>query len=174
MSVIQKNISMEEDIDLYPIPTKPNYTYYKYELIDYIADTRVYSDDINEISEYLVPGGKDDYKALLSHAVDTQVALQAQLANFYIDALVDAKEFEILMGPRHEQPNLNVWNCQVPLVLIDSFYAPYTEVKAPIGRYLENDDNLIWLTPGKGVEEYLKSLDAAGVIQFNILKSELL
>lgn len=173
MAIIQQNISAEDDISLYPVPTKSEFVYYKYELIDYISDTRVYSDEVSEIIEYLIPGGTKEYSKLLSHAIDIQVAMQAQLLNFYHDALVSEEEFQLITGIRHEQPTITKWGCQVPLILIDSFYDPYTSIPLPFGQFLEPGDNIIWLTPGKGAEEYLKSLDALGAIQFNILKSEI-
>lgn len=173
MAIIQQNVSIEDDIDLYPVPTKPDFSYYKYELIDYISDARVYSDVLSEIVEYLAPGGSSDYSILLKHAVDVQVAMQSQILNFYHDALVSEEEFTLLTGIRHEQPQISIWSCQVPLILIDSFYAPYTSIQLPYGQFIEPSDNIIWLTPGKGAEEYLRSLDALGAVQFNVLKSEL-
>jgi hypothetical protein len=173
MAIVQQNISAEDSISLYPVPAKLDLTYYRYELIDYISDARVYSDEISEIIEYLTPGGSTEYAKLLSHAVDMQVAMQAQMINFYHDALVSEEEFQLLTGIRHEQPSLLEWNCQVPLILIDSFYSPYTSAPLPYGQFIEPSDNIIWLTPGKGSEEYLKSLDALGAVQFNVLKSEM-
>lgn len=173
MAIIQQNVSAEADIDLYPVPTKSDFTYYRYELIDYASDARVYSDSAAEIVEYLAPGSSLDYSKLLKHAVDVQVAMQAQLLTLYYDALVSDEEFNILTGIRHEQPLIQKWECQVPLVLVDSFYAPYTSNPLPYGQFIEPGDNILWLTPGKGIEEYLKSLDAVGAVQFNILKSEL-
>lgn len=172
MSVIQSNISLETDIELYPVPTKEDGTYYTYELIDSEAWTRVYGDSITEMLQYLIPNYSGKYVERLNHAISMQVKVQAQILSFYLDVDVTDEEYEILMGPRHIQPQIQTWTSQVPLVLIDSFYKPYTEVNAPIGNFIEKDDNLLWIQVGGSEQEYLKSLDYLGAIQFNILQSE--
>lgn len=172
MSVIQSNISVETDIELYPVPTKESGEYYKFELIDSSAWARVYSDNINELFEYLIPNYSGKYVERLNHAISTQVQIQAQLLSFYLDADVTDEEYEVLVGPRHQQPTMQTWTSQVPLVLIDSFYQPYTTIPAPVGNFIEKDDNILWIQVGGSELAYLKSLDYLGVIQFNILQNE--
>lgn len=59
------------------------------------------------------------------------------------------------------------WNSDVPLVLLDINYAPYTEVPTPLsgfGDFIEVP-NLIWLRP-TGELEFLRSLSRIGFITF--------
>jgi hypothetical protein len=172
MAVIQENVSTETDIEMYPIPLKTDGSYYKYELIDSDGWARVYTDEIKELFEYMIPGYKGEYIELLNHAISTQVKLQAQLLSFYLDSDVTDEEYQILVGGRHIQPDIKVWTSQVPLVLIDSFYKPYSKTDAPFGNFIEKDDNILWIEAGKGEEVYLRSLDNLGAIRFNILQSE--
>jgi hypothetical protein len=172
MSVIQDNISVETDIEMYPVPVKSDGKYYRYELIDTNSWVRIYSDDSLELIQYFIPDYNGEYTKLLNHAVSTQVKAQAQLLSYYLDVLVSDAELEILIGPRHIQPSVQRWTSQVPLILIDSFYHPHTQIAPPIGNFIERDDNLLWIKTTEGVEEYLKSLDYLGLIKFNILTSE--
>lgn len=172
MSVIQSNISAEADIELYPVPTKKDGSYYRYELIDSESWSRVYSDDISDLLGYMIPNYSGSYAERLNHSISMQVKMQAQILSYYLDADVTDEEYKILLGPRHEQPNIKSWISQVPLILIDSFYAPYTGVIAPLGNFIEKDDNILWIEVGKSEIDYIKSLDYLGAFQFNILQNE--
>jgi hypothetical protein len=172
MSIVQTNISSENDIDLYPVPTKSDGSYYQYELIDSAAWARVYSDDIKELMEYLIPEYTGEYTQRLNHAISMQVKIQAQILSYYLDADVTDEEYSILVGPRHIQPEIKLWTSQVPLILIDSFYEPYTNTTPPVGNFIEKNDNILWIEVAKSESTYLKSLDYLGLFQFNILQSE--
>jgi hypothetical protein len=172
MSIVQSNISAENDIELYPVPTKADGSYYRYELIDSEAWARVYSDDIKELMEYLIPSYTGEYTQRLNHAISMQVKMQAQILSYYLDADVTDEEYSLLVGPRHIQPDVKIWTSQVPLILIDSFYEPYTKITAPVGNFVEKDDNILWIEVAKSESSYLKSLDYLGLLQFNILQNE--
>lgn len=172
MSVIQDNISIETDIEMYPVPVKSDGEYYRFELIDTNSWVRVYSDEAVELLEHFIPDYNGEYAKLLNHAVSTQVKAQAQILSYYLDVKVDEEELELLIGARHIQPTVQRWTSQIPLILIDSFYHPHTQIVPPIGNFIERDDNLLWIKTTEGIEEYLKSLDCLGLIKFNILMSE--
>ena len=154
------------------MPVKSNGEYFRYELIDTNSWARVYSDDVIELIQYFIKDYNGEYEKLLNHAILVQVKAQAQLLSYYLDVEVTNEQLEILTGPRHVQPNMQRWDSQVPLILIDSFYYPHSHLVSPIGNFIEKDDNLLWIKTTEGMEEYLKSLDYLGLIKFNILTSE--
>lgn len=64
--------------------------------------------------------------------------------------------------------DIDEWNSDHPLVLLDTSYAPYTEVPRPSskhGDFEKNLPNLMWLSPADELE-LLKSLSAIGYIDF--------
>lgn len=66
-------------------------------------------------------------------------------------------------------PNvLDVWSSDVPLVLINTFYQPFTDIATPLSPYGEISGlvkNLIWLKPSDELE-FLRSLSRIGYITF--------
>lgn len=109
-------------------------------------------------------------------AIGAQVSVQARI-NAEADpaalaALSDA-EREVLNGPRFEQPHGwgdadgmgDVWDSEIPLVLVDTGYAPYTDLDKPISGIADvlNPPNIIWLRP-VDEWEFLESLANAGFI----------
>ena len=112
----------------------------------------------------------------IRHAIDTQVNLQSQLNLFFEQAEKTLEEKEILERPRHIQPIIQGWACQVPLVLLDAFYFPYNVTPRP---YSEIEDvampsNIWWLRPAEGEMDYLLSLHEISFIDLNISKDEVI
>lgn len=142
-----------------------------------------YGDDLADLldalrPEYLTLDAAEQLQARIRLAVDAQVAIQAQInASVKPEAwnALSEEERAVLTGPRYEQPRLNFqspdspeegfWDAEVPLVLVDSGYAPYTGIDRPISGIadVENPPNMIWLRP---IDEYefLTSLSDAGFI----------
>lgn len=63
---------------------------------------------------------------------------------------------------------VDIWSSDVPLVLIETSYRPFTEIQAPLsndGDFYDYVRNLIWLRPIEEVD-FLKSLSRIGVITF--------
>jgi hypothetical protein len=133
---------------------------------------RAYADTAAELCEALIPGygelGDDTarLKARIVHAVTEQVQLQASI-NVESDPQASTEAHrEVLVGPRHIQPAIARWDCDVPLVLVDIYYEPQGDLPRPVGKAGkagEADANLIWLSPATE-EGYLRSLARAGVI----------
>lgn len=113
--------------------------------------------------------------ARIKFAIRVQTTSQARL-NHEVDGAYDtltATELDVLNGPRFEQPHGwgtgemgDVWEPEhVPLVLVETGYAPYTDIDKPISAIadVENPPNIIWLRP---VEEweFLVSLANVGFI----------
>jgi hypothetical protein len=110
-------------------------------------------------------------------AVNAQVAVQAQINAEAMSAgswdALSQVEKDILNGPRFEQPHGwgdvedmgDVWESDVPLVLVETGYAPYVEVDKPISGIADVLDppNIYWLRPVYEWE-FLESLARTGFI----------
>lgn len=179
MSVLIRNVSVADDLSTMQIPLKEDGTYYRYEMICDGGWSRLYDDSVEGLIEYMIPGystksRQEKLELRIQHALDMQVFLQSQLNMFYEATDVRITEKQILVSPRNVQPQIEVWNCLIPLVLVDAFYAPYTDNKAPISglsNYNESE-NIWWLKPAEGEMEYLKSLHEYSIINLNISKNE--
>lgn len=133
-----------------------------------------YADELADLLDALKPGyaamadEKAQLEARIRLALDAQVKIQAvinaEVAPEAWAALTDEQR-AVLSGPRFEQPRVDFWDPEVPLVLVDSGYAPYTTLDRPISGIadVENPPNMIWLKP-IDEWEFLQSLSDAGYI----------
>lgn len=147
------------------VPTKPDNTYYRYEMIHDGDARRAYADTHTDLVAALIAGyadipfgaTTDADAARLAHAGRIQVELQAALnvAGGLDD--FDQTTRTILTAPRHDPPQPGRrWDVKIPLVCITTDYDPYTDWPAP-------DGNIIWLDPTTETA-LLETLAAAGVI----------
>jgi len=100
-------------------------------------------------------------------AVGAQVRSQAAIVARANLALATPDERRMLGGSRDTPPQLTVWECPIPLVLVDAFYEPFSDSPRPVGRPRtggERDSNVIWLSFVDEVE-FLYGLHRAGEIQ---------
>lgn len=100
-------------------------------------------------------------------AVGAQVRTQAAIVARANLSLATPEERTMLGGSRDTPPELTVWECPIPLVLVDAFYEPYSNSPRPVGRPRtggERDSNIIWLSFVDEVE-FLYGLHRAGEIQ---------
>lgn len=177
MAIMVRNVSAGVDLASLTVPTRPDGSYYRYEMLCDGGWTRVYDDTVPGLLSHLIPGYEDmDQRARLAsrvrHAVDMQVALQARLNVFFAATPRNSEEQAVLYGARHVQPTPIEWACGVPLVLIDVFYAPFSTVPRPASALSDVavPQNLWWLNPAEGDLEYLRSLHAASVIDLHVAK----
>ena len=134
---------------------------------------RAWADTPADLLEVLVPGyaGSSDSEKVrrrLEHALVAQVAVQSRLVAADLVALgeCDAWERAFLLGPRHDPPAPDVWMCQIPLVLVDAFYRPFSpERLAPLTADgdVREPAGIVWLRP-TDEWDYLLSLAAAGFV----------
>lgn len=175
MGVQVRNVNAETDISALEIPRRPDGTYYRYEMVISGGWERVYDDTAADLMNYLIPGyttltEQERITARVRHAVDTQVRLQA-IINSNVDGQTTEQEHVLLHGPRHIQPTISEWSNAIPIVLIDTFYHPYTETPKPLEV---SDGEIWWLIAGEGDFEYLRSLHDLAVIDLNLTKDEVL
>ena len=154
------------------VPHRPDGTLYRFEMIFDGGRYRAYADTATELCEQLIDGYADldddvaQAAARIQHAVRAQVLLQAAIVAEADLSGCSSQERELLLGPRHVPPQLEVWEAEVPLVLVDSYYEPLGRLPQPRGRPRNGgteDSNLIWLRPGDEAE-LLTSLADAGVL----------
>lgn len=174
-----RNISEAEDITRLQIPTRPDGSLYRYEMVTDSGWNRYYDDTPTGLLNFLLPGyehqtPQQQTQTRIRHAVDLQVRLQAQLNAFFHSTHRTDDEHAVLFGPRHTQPAINEWSCAVPLVLVDAFYAPYTDLARPHSPIADVTvpPNLWWLRPAQSDLEYLRSLHETSLIDLNITRDE--
>lgn len=177
MAVLVRNVTLADRTDTMEVPTRPDGTFYNFEMICDGGWSRVYDDTVDGLLGYLIPGYEDmddvqKLTARIRHAVDNQVRLQAQLNAFFDYTDRTQAEDEILYGPRHIQPAISQWDCAAPLILIDAFYAPYTTNPRPFSGIADiaMPPNLWWFRPADTEIEYLRSLHEASVIDLHMAK----
>ena len=103
--------------------------------------------------------GERRLRVRVRHATGTRTWLQGEQLAVGKQRLgrLDPAVREVLAAPTASPPVLaEPWTAQVPLVLVDVAYAPYTDRPVPLG-------NVLWLRSATA-DGYLLSLAAAGVI----------
>lgn len=158
------------------VPTRGDGSPYRYEMVCDNGWARVYGDTPQELLCYLIKGygamtGKERAKARLAHAVEVQVRLQAQINVFFAESEQTNGERTILQGPRTSPPMIREWFCEVPLMLVDMFYLPYSRIMPPRSGREWVVKNLWWLRPAESEMAYLKSLHDASFIDINVSKT---
>lgn len=180
MGVRVPNVSAGSDLDALVMPTRADGTLYRFEMIFRNGWDRCYDDTEAGLLGFLIDGYADlDAEGRLAartkHAVDTQVVVQARINSLEIEPGISAADLAVLTGPRDEQPGLDEWSCDVPLVLVDIFYAPYADLSRPastLAADTEEAPNLLWLRPAESEMAYLLSLHELGVISLSINTDE--
>lgn len=143
---------------------------YRFEMVFDDGKGRAYADDADALLTAMIGGygtmtEPARLAARLHLAVRTQTTLQALIIEHVGLEGVTPDEYAVLMASRATPPDVNVWNCLVPLVLVDSFYAPHGSLPAPISGLgdVEYPENLLWLRP-QDPFEFLVSLHEVGLI----------
>jgi hypothetical protein len=132
-----------------------------------------FADAAADLLDTLLPGyaerdepGRLDARIRLASAarVLTQLIINLGTGPEVLDALT-AEERAALMYPGFTQPRLDLWRPRVPLVLVESGYAPYTDIERPVSGIADVRDpsNIFWLRPVQEWE-FLESLAIAGFI----------
>ncbi len=135
-----------------------------------------YADALADLLDVLIHGyaDMDEQERLVARirlAIRAQITTQA-----YINGDVEPEEWNaltdeqrsVLTGPRDTQPAVDFWDPEIPLVLVETGYAPYTDIDQPISGIadVQNPPNMIWLRP---IDEwdFLESLDSTGFIRLH-------
>lgn len=156
-----------------PPPTHEDGTLYPYAMFYSGYKFIAYADSPGDLLSELVSGyaERDDegrLRARIALAVDAQIAAQARINADLNEQTWDGlseQEKTVLQSPRFEQPSVDVWSSSVPLVLVDTGYAPYTRLDRPISGIADvvNPPNIWWIRP-LDEWEFLVSLAAVDYI----------
>ncbi len=147
-------------------PTKDDGTAYRYEMVHDGDALRSYADEPAELMAALVPGYADDddpvvrARARIAHAIRTQVGVQAHINVHLGTEHCTDEERAVLGGDRASRPAPSRWAAPVPLVLVDCFYEPVTDVPKPAAVA---PGEILWLRTADDWE-YLCSLAGLGVV----------
>lgn len=132
-----------------------------------------FADSIEELLDMLLPGylnaddaARDLMRIQLAQSVAGQI--QAEIL-FDVDrADVSDHDWAILNAPRQlPQPDAGWWSNEIPLVVVETAYAPYTAVPRPasaIADGLADAPNLWWIRPAED-EDFLISLHEVGYVR---------
>ena len=162
-----------------PPPRKADGAAYRFEMIYDAGKYRAYADTVTELCEELIAGYSEiddevaQAAARILYAVGAQVRLQAEIIVDDVAAMATATpaERELLLGARHVPPELEVWEADLPLVLVATYYQPLGPLTRPVGRPRGGgpvDSNLIWLRPADEAE-LISSLDEIALISLGEL-----
>ncbi|WP_198545892.1 type VII secretion system-associated protein [Actinacidiphila yeochonensis] len=149
-----------------PPPLRADGTPYRYEMIHDGGARRTYADEPAALLGALLPGYADladpvdAARARIGHAVRTQVTTQAAVNVEAGSEGCTPEQWELLNGDRDRQPEPAEWSAPVPLLLVDCFYAPITDVPVPAAV---PPGEILWLRT-RTEEAYLRSLARLGVI----------
>jgi hypothetical protein len=116
--------------------------------------------------EQASPEEQDLMRIVFAQTVAAQV--QAQVLLDVDRDQVSASEWDALTTPRRlPQPAVPWWTSDVPLVVVETSYSPYTDVPAPVssrGSGAAQSDNLWWVRPAEE-EDFLISLHEVGYLK---------
>jgi len=135
----------------------------------------VFADTYGELLEALIPGYIEfEENEQIYHRIRLaqQVAATVQAEILFDDGVsedtVTSEEWAILTAPRNlSQPRADWWECEIPLVVVETGYVPYTTIPRPASAIADGKPgattNLFWVRPAEE-EDFLFSLHEVGVI----------
>lgn len=168
--IVQRNAAAAEDPTAY-VPLTDAGMPYRYEVIFDGGLNRGYAETLDDVADMVLPSVDADehdrdaaaLSARITHALRTRVHLQAAMLAAHQDTERSDAEDAALNSPT--PPSVQEWTSAIPLVLIDTFYAPYTDVPCPLSSDgdVAEPANIIWLRPATP-NGYLHTLLRAGII----------
>jgi hypothetical protein len=160
------------------VPSKRDGTLYRYEVVLFGNADRIYADSTLDIAKELIPdfspnnSDEQNLKAIILHATRVQAILQAHInANHDMSEYqLTREEIQFISDPFGSSSPLQ-WKHNLPLVLVDAFYSPFTTTPPPSTPATDDlPQSIFWLKTTLGINEYLKSLDEADFISLSIAK----
>lgn len=150
------------------------------------GEEMVFADTATELCSILIPGYLDipddevvkHTTARILYAVKMQVRAQAAINMDFDLSVATDTERAILTGTRDTPPEVGErWECPIPLVLVEAFYAPFTDrpvpqaaprdagaaVRAARPDLPNPENNILWLGFADELD-FLEGLTTLGVI----------
>ena len=134
-----------------------------YPLVMLEPDAYLYATQPAELLATLIPGyaelsRHDRLDERIEHAARVRSELTAESLARHWDVPLTEAERAVLCSSPWEPPVLRTWRHPVPVVLLDVFYAPFTDTPPP-----DYAANVVWLRPSRE-EPYIHSLAERGLI----------
>ena len=149
---------------------RPDNSPYRFEMLFNGFTERAYADSADELLAFLIRGydrmrEQERLAARLHYAVRAQVTVQADINEFSDMSAVAPEEYVVLQGHRNTPPEVAEWTTEVPLVLVDVYYAPLGDLPRPVSTIadVEHPPNILWVSPTESYE-FLVSLHRVGLI----------
>lgn len=131
-----------------------------------------FADTLEEILDTLIPGyatlsEEDQDVARIQYAQNAAATVQASILAELEEGDISPEEYAILSAPRQlPQPTVKFWESEVPLIIVDTSYAPFTDVPAPssaLGSTLEESN--VWIISPMDSEVFLMNLHEIGFLR---------
>jgi len=153
-------------------PTKENGDGYRY-CMYFNGDVDVaFADTAFELMETLIPGytsldEEDQDVARIQYSQTAAATVQGAILAELEPGDVTDEEYAVLTAPRQlAQPTVKFWSSDVPLVVVETSYVPYTDVPAPSSALGATEDVAnVWMLRPMDEESFLVSLHEVGVIR---------
>ena len=139
---------------------------YRHEMIYDGERKRSYANRLTDFLADLIPGYErltdhaERTSARVRHAADVRAAWQAAVNEAFGAEGCTPAQIAVLTSDLPAPPVPPVWSAPVPLLLVDSFYEPTTDLARPVA---EDPGEIFWLEP-TGELAYLLSLDVLDVV----------
>lgn len=175
MSAVVLRNNTEGDGPIEP-PTHEDGRPYRYCMYFHGYSDVLFADEQEELIDGLIPGhnsmSEEDaayHRIRLAQAAAAQV--QAEILAEVDPQTVSEEEWKTLTAPRGiSQPRADWWTCEVPLVVVETGYEPFTDVPRPasgLSDGIADAPNLWWIRPAEE-EDFLYSLHEVGYIRMFI------
>lgn len=138
----------------------------------------VFTDSYTELLDVLIPNYSqmDEDQQIIKRAelarsvaveIQTQILIDEEYEFLINSGVVSDEELKTLKSPRDiEPPQADWWKCQVPLVVVETDYEPFTDIPRPASALSDGNvvsPNLFWIRPVEE-EDFVVSLYDAGFI----------
>lgn len=167
VAVLIRNPSVDQDVDG---PAKPDGTRYRFEMIYQQGRSRAYADTATELVGVFIAGyeemsEEDRLRARVEYTTGLLAPVQATVLQGFDGSELTEAERAVLFQPRHAPVVVEEWSAQVPLVLLDVHYAPYSDIPAPVSALEDVYDpsNIYWLRAADEFD-FLTALHRIGII----------
>lgn len=155
-------------------PLTPDGRPYRYAWTDSNGDT-VYALTGDHLINVWIPGYLDrtpEERARIraEHAVRARTEIVATLAADASAGVLSDSEEAILLADLSNMPELDRWGSEIPLVLLEGTYRPFTDRLPPVSSLdgdVRDPSNILWLRHSSG-NSYVESLARAGYITLDV------
>lgn len=167
--VLRNNVEADGPI---VAPTHADGTGYRYCLYFNGYAAVAFADTHEDLLDALIPGyaemsEEDAAFERIKLAGAVAAVVQAEILASVDREAVSDDDWAVLVAPRlGRQPRADWWACEVPLVVVETGYEPFTDVPRPASALSAAADapNLWWIRPAEE-EDFLLSLHEVGFVR---------